>query len=98
MIDQRPVYVLRGDILPLIDLKSLLDFPPSENGDKQDFVVVARVGSQRAGLLVDTLIGQQEIVIKNLGELLLNIRYLSGATILGDGTVALILDAGQILS
>jgi two-component system chemotaxis sensor kinase CheA len=99
MIDKRPVCVLRGDILPLINLRDMLDFPEDEiERAKPEFVVVARVGGQRAGLQVDSLIGQQEIVIKNLGELLLSVKYLSGATILGDGTVALILDAAQIIN
>ncbi len=59
--------------------------------------VIVRKGEKQAGLLVDGLIGQQEIVIKPLGKYLSNIRYLSGATILGNGSISLILDVNSLI-
>ena len=55
------------------------------------------MGDTRAGIIVDTLIGQQEIVIKSLGKLLAGIKIIAGATILGNGQVALILDVGSLM-
>ncbi len=60
-------------------------------------VIVVRKGEKQAGLLVDNLIGQQEIVIKPLGKYLSNIKYLSGATILGNGSISLIIDVNSII-
>ena len=64
---------------------------------KNQYIVVVGIGLMRVGLIVDELLGQQEIVIKALGEYLGNIKGLAGSTILGDGTVALILDANCIV-
>ena len=56
------------------------------------------MGDQKAGIIVDNLIGQQEIVIKTLGKLLAGIKVIAGATILGNGQVALILDVGTLMN
>ena len=61
------------------------------------FVVIVHVGDQKAGIIVDTLIGQQEIDIKSHGKLLAGIKSIAGATILGNGQVALILDVGSLM-
>lgn len=101
LVRNQEVILLRGSVLPLVRLHDVLDVPPapSKNGDEEEYaVVVARVGEKRAGLVVDTLIGQQEIVIKSLGKLLRGIKGISGATILGDGKVALILDVVPLVS
>lgn len=99
LVRNQEVILLRGSVLPLVKLHELLDVPVevSKNGEEYA-VVVARVGERRAGLVVDSLIGQQEIVIKSLGKLLKGIRGISGATILGDGKVALILDVIPLIS
>ena len=55
------------------------------------------IGERKAGIVVDNLIGQQEIVIKTLGKLLSGLKLFSGATVLGDGRVALILDVGTVV-
>ncbi len=101
LVRNQEVILLRGSVLPLVRLHDVLDVPPapSRDGDEEEYaVVVARVGEKRAGLVVDTLIGQQEIVIKSLGKLLRGIKGISGATILGDGKVALILDVVPLVS
>ena len=83
---------LRGSILPLLRLARLVGL--AEDGcDSEDiYVVVVHQGSKQFGLVVDTLIGQQEIVIKSLGKILDNIPGIAGAIISGDGNVCLILD------
>lgn len=94
-VQNREVIVLRNTVLPLVELSGRLGLDGGR-GEKA-YVVVVRVGNKRVGLVVDTLIGQQEIVIKNLGNYLGGISGLSGATILGNGRVALILDAPGLI-
>ncbi|MBQ3337627.1 MAG: chemotaxis protein CheW, partial [Selenomonadaceae bacterium] len=65
---------------------------------KELFVVVVHAGDSKAGMVVDKLIGQQEIVIKTLGNLFMGLKMFSGATVLGDGKVALILDVATMLN
>lgn len=96
-VQSQEVVLLRGQVLPLLRLGSLLQAgnrPAEEN--KELFVVVVRKTNRRVGMVVDSLIGQQEIVIKSLGRLMANIPGLAGATILGDGEVSLILDVGTL--
>lgn len=97
-IQNQEVILLRGQIIPIIRLAEKLNVPRKDT-DSQDelFVVIVHMGNQRAGIIVDTLIGQQEIVIKSLGKLLAGIKVIAGATILGNGQVALILDVGSII-
>jgi len=85
---------LRGQVLPVVDLRSLyaLDVPPPERRS----VVVVRAGSRRYGVLVDTLLGQHQTVIKPLGLMLRSLRGVSGSSILGTGEVALIFDVGAL--
>lgn len=97
-IQSQEVILLRGQIIPIIRLNKLLGTAAAA-GDSQEelYVVIVHMGDQKAGVIVDTLIGQQEIVIKSLGKLLAGIKVLAGATILGDGKVALILDVGSLM-
>ncbi|HNX92653.1 MAG TPA: chemotaxis protein CheA [Syntrophomonas sp.] len=83
---------LRGSILPLLRLARLVDLPEDGCDSEEIYVVVVRKGSKQFGLVVDTLIGQQEIVIKSLGKILDDIPGIAGAIISGDGNVCLILD------
>jgi len=97
-IDSHPAINFRGSVLPLIDLGSL--FEPRKNIVKQlnkstTFVMV-NTGALKVGLVVDRLIGEQEVVIKALGSFFGDLRGIAGATILGDGRVALILDVAGI--
>ena len=89
---------MRGEILPLSDLSSIIGTPGERPDVEENPVVVVRVGRARSrgGFLVDSFVGQQEIVIKPLGKLLLKVKGIAGATILGDGNVALILDAASL--
>jgi len=99
-IQNHEVITLRGEVLPLFRLQNLLDIPPdsynSSDNYSEIFVVVVRKGDKRAGLIVNEVVGQQDIVIKSLGRLLNGIKGIAGATILGDGRVALILDIGTL--
>ena len=92
-----PAVLVRGDVLTLCDLGGLLGAVRGEGKDRGEYpVVVVRAGRTRVGFLVDELIGQQDIVIKSLGRFLSKIRGIGGATILGDGNVALILDTAGL--
>jgi two-component system chemotaxis sensor kinase CheA len=93
-----PVTTVRGEILTLSDLANILSTPVEREGVEEHPVVVVRVGRDRnrIGFVVDDFVGQQEIVIKPLGKLLQKVRGVAGATILGDGNVALILDAASL--
>ena len=95
-IRNQEVMFLREMILPLVRVDRLLDVP-SANQSKELFVVVVHKGEQRWGLVVDTLVGQQEIVIKPLGNLLSGIPGVAGATILGNGQVSIILDVNSLV-
>lgn len=99
-IQNHEVTTLRGEVLPLFRLNFLLDIPmpnsDHDSGHLELFIVVIRKGEKRIGLIVNELVGQQEIVIKSLGKLLNGVKGIAGATILGDGKVALILDVGTL--
>jgi two-component system chemotaxis sensor kinase CheA len=98
-IQNQEVILLRGQIIPIVHLGQVLDIPKIKERVEDDelFVVIVHMGDSRAGIIVDTLIGQQEIVIKSLGKLLAGIKIIAGATILGNGQVALILDVGSLM-
>lgn len=97
-IQNKEVILLRGNVLPVVRLAEILGVESQQAKEEQDlYVVVVKTGQRRAGLIVDTLIGQQEIVIKSLGKLLNGFKEFAGATILGDGRVALILDVASLL-
>jgi two-component system chemotaxis sensor kinase CheA len=92
MVQNQEVIMLRGNILPLFRLATILQVPNHSAASEEMYVVVVRRGEQQIGLVVDTLIGQQEIVIKSLGKLLNGIPGIAGAIVAGDGNVRLILD------
>ncbi|MDA8442113.1 MAG: chemotaxis protein CheA [Peptococcaceae bacterium] len=94
----QPVIQLRGNTLPLISLQKYFDLPQITSEEDVAYVIVVGFGEKRLGLIVDGLKGQQEIVIKSLGDLLANVSGFSGATIGGDGKVTLILDVGSLIS
>jgi len=88
---------IRGNALPLLSLRQKFDLPEREEEVDEVYVVVVGVGDRTIGLIVDELQGQQEIVIKSLGDFLSGIPGIAGATILGDGKVTLILDIGSLI-
>jgi two-component system chemotaxis sensor kinase CheA len=91
----RDVLVLRDDVLPLLHLRDVVRLPKRDAGGGQ--VVVLEVADRRAGMVVDELTGQQEIVIKPFDAVKDGLSVFSGATILGDGKPALILDVSSLL-
>ncbi len=97
LVENKEVINLRGVVIPLIRMNELLDIESSRPSDESLIVVVVKKGDRMAGLVVDELLGQQEIVIKSLGAYIKQCKFISGATILGDGEVALILDANALL-
>ncbi|WP_153720416.1 chemotaxis protein CheA [Sporosarcina cascadiensis] len=94
----QPVIDFRGTIVPLVDLKEIFEMRDG-NADEEDFqsIVIVRKGESLAGLVVDSFIGQQEIVLKSLGNYLQSVFAISGATILGNGQVALIVDCNALI-
>ena len=88
----------RGKVVPLVFLDEIFEVPRKQSqGDEFHSVVIVRKGEKMAGLVVDSFIGQQEIVLKSLGNYLTNIFAISGATILGNGKVALIVDCNALM-
>ncbi len=97
LVQSKEVINLRENVIPLIRVNEMLDIESSKGPDDNLMVVIVKKGDKLAGLVVDDLIGQQEIVIKSLGKYINKCKIISGATILGDGEVALILDTNAML-
>lgn len=94
----KPMIEFRDSVIPLIYLDQLLDCKRTEEDRRKEFeLVIVRKGERMAAIVVDELIGQQEIVLKPIGKYLTNLFAVSGATILGDGQVALILDTNAMI-
>ncbi len=96
-IQNQEVINLRGHVIPIVHLDGMLGVIKEEEDKESITVVIVNKGDKKAGFIVDGLIGQQEIVIKTLGKFLINSRLIAGATILGDGEVALILDVNSLV-
>lgn len=96
MIDNYEVFNVREDVVSLLRLSRLFGVPSDEQKEKQ-YVVIVGSGEKKMGLMVDSLIGEEDVVIKPLKDKYTNIPGIAGATILGDGTVALIIDVSQLL-
>lgn len=96
-VQGQEIILLRNMVVPITRVADKLDIPNKDDSDKKQLkIVIVRKGDKLTGLVVDSVIGQQEIVIKSLGKLLSGIKYFAGATILGDGSVALIIDVNSI--
>lgn len=88
----------RGQVVPLLDLQKVLNIPEDgKDEERQNAVIVLKKGEKLTGLVVDSFIGQQELVLKSLGDYLGDVFAISGATILGDGQVALIIDPNALI-
>jgi len=94
----KKVIDIRGKVIPLVFLNDIFDVPSTEE-EESDYtsVVIVKKGEKIAGLVVDSFIGQQEVVLKSLGDYLSSTFAISGATILGDGQVALIVDTNALV-
>lgn len=96
LVQNSEVINLRGTVIPIIRLSNVLEIESLKKPDENMVVVIVKKGEKLAGLVVDELMGQQEIVIKSLGKYINKCKFISGATILGDGEIALILDANAL--
>lgn len=94
-IQDQDVVLYRNKTLPIIDLRNVLGLQEKR---EEEFLmtVIVKKGEKEAGLIVDSLIGQQEIVIKSLGKFLSGVKHIAGATILGNGAISLILDTNSL--
>ena len=98
LVQAKEVIHIRGTVIPIIRLRNVLDIPSAEeNSNKNLTVIIVKKGDKLAGLVVDELIGQQEVVIKSMGKYIKVPKMISGATILGNGEVALILDTNALI-
>ena len=96
-VQSKEVITLRGTVIPLVRLNQVLGIESTRKPDENMIAVIVKKGDKLAGLIIDELMGQQEIVIKSLGKYINKSKEISGATILGDGEVALILDTNALL-
>ena len=96
-VQGKEVINLRGEVMPLIRLNEILDCESTSNSEDNLLVVIIKKGEKLAGLVVDELMGQQEIVIKSMSKYINKCKIINGATILGDGEIALILDTNVLL-
>jgi len=96
-VQQSEVVMYRDSVLPLLRLHRILEVPGEESRSVDRAVLVTEVGNTRVGLLVDQVLGQQEIAIKSLGPMLKSIKGFSGVTILGDGRISLVLDVPSLI-
>ena len=96
-VQTKEVINLRGSVIPLIRLGEILDVEPGDFQPESLTVVIVKKGDKQAGLVVDNLIGQQEIVIKSIGDYINCSKLIGGATILGDGEIALILEVNTLV-
>ncbi|AVX19253.1 two-component system, chemotaxis family, sensor kinase CheA [Carboxydocella thermautotrophica] len=97
IVNKHEAIVVRGQVLPLLYLRELYNHGSAEEEKAKIFVVVVNVGGKQVGLVVDYLIGEQEVVIKSLGRYIGDVQGIAGATILGDGRVALIMDVPSLM-
>jgi two-component system, chemotaxis family, sensor kinase CheA len=96
-IQGKEVINLRGTVVPVIRLGNILNCKKAETEPEELLIVIVKKGERLAGMVVDELMGQQEIVIKSIGKYIKNHKIISGATILGNGEVALILDVNSLV-
>ncbi|MBF7067782.1 response regulator [Campylobacter volucris] len=96
-IEGKNVLRLRDEVLSLVRLSDVFGVKQVLENTEQTYVVVIGVAESKLGIIVDTLVGQEEIVIKSMGEYLQNIQGIAGATIRGDGRVTLIIDVAAMM-
>lgn len=96
IVQSREVVVIRGEIIPVVRLHEQFSIEPEMNSHAH--MVIVSIGQKKSAFMVDSLIGQEDIVIKSLGKLFNDIDVFTGAAILGDGSIALILDINTIIN
>ena len=96
-VQQKEVINLRGNVIPIVRMSDVLGCQSERDADEDLIIVIVKKGDRQAGLVIDELTGQQEIVIKSLGKYINKSKVISGATILGDGEVALIIDPNALI-
>ncbi|MDR0926261.1 MAG: chemotaxis protein CheA [Ignavibacteria bacterium] len=96
-LNQVEVVRIREDVIPLLRLDYALDTPEKKDNITGSYIVIIGVGTQSIGIIVNDLLGQQEVVIKSLGEYLGTIKAISGSTIMGDGSVIMIVDVAVLV-
>lgn len=96
VVQNEEVIVIRGEVIPLVKLWHVFGMEHEETPEEMN-VVVVKTGMRKYGLTVDTLIGQEDIVIKSLGKIFSDVKIFSGGATLGDGSIALILDVMNII-
>lgn len=96
-VENRSVMRLRDDVLSLVHIGDIFEVERILDGSEHAYVVVLGLGASKLGLIVDSLVGQEEIVIKSLGDYLTGIEGIAGATIRGDGGVTLIVDVAALM-
>lgn len=97
-IEGKNVLRLRDEVISLVRLADVFNVKQVFESDTQAYVVIIGVAEAKLGVIIDTLVGQEEIVIKSMGEYLQNIPGIAGATIRGDGRVTLIVDVGSMMN
>lgn len=96
-INGRPVTIIREKVLPLVYLSETFDLQQQEQNSHHNYVVIVQSSKQQFGLVVDSLVGEEEVVVKSLGALIGEVPGISSAAILGDGKVALIVDVQSLV-
>lgn len=97
LVQKQEVMMYRNTVIPIVRLDRVLEVPKESNEDPKNMtVVIVKKGERLTGFIVDSILGQQEIVQKSLGKFLSGIKIITSATILGDGNVALILDVNAL--
>jgi two-component system chemotaxis sensor kinase CheA len=95
MLRSQEYLTIRGEVVPYIDLRELFGLPEKEQGVRE--LTVVRSGDQKVAVIVDHIIGQHQTVVKPLSRAFSGVEEISGSTILGDGSIAFILDTNKMM-
>ncbi|POZ88245.1 chemotaxis protein CheA [Petrotoga sibirica] len=96
VVQGQEVFLLRGEVMPVVRLRKLFGYE-KKKGSSNEYIIIVKLGNKKYGVVVDKLLGQDDIVIKSLGSLLSDVKEFSGGAILGDGRIALILDVASLI-
>lgn len=96
IVQGQEVFLLRGEVMPVVRLRKLFGYEKKKDSSSE-YIIIVKLGNKKYGVVVDRLLGQDDIVIKSLGSLLKDVKEFSGGAILGDGRIALILDVASLI-